>query len=421
MKKILTFSAIIALFFASCNDYTDEYYGSDVSGKTNIIESPYIVDWKLAADSVTNSLIANYWTEYETGKGFFGYTPGDKDWSHNYWPQAHAMDVVLDAYLRVKGAGEKIGENFLILDGTNPEMTKEDYYRSFIDKWYDGIYEKNGNKFRNDFIDDMEWVTMTMIRVYEATGDSKYLTTAKQVYDDWIITEWSDLNGGGLLWSRSQTPSKNACSNAPGGIIAAWLYKHAGDADQKAKYLDDAKRIYEWQRAVLYNQETGQVYDNINNAGVVNEVSLTYNQGTFMGLAHELYMITKEPHYLTIALKTADYTMKNNVNDSKLLLRDEGTGDNGLFKGIFVRYLTTLANEADLDEATKSNIVRFITNNGVSLWTKGVSKMDDRANFLLCGTSWDSQPATSQLTTQSSGAMLIEAMNRLRLLKINFS
>lgn len=43
---------------------------------------------------------------------------------------------------------------------------------------------------------------MTLLRMYEATNVQEYLTYAKQTYDDWIITRWSDdENGGGIRWT----------------------------------------------------------------------------------------------------------------------------------------------------------------------------------------------------------------------------
>lgn len=374
MKNIyFGFIALVLLALSSCNDPKDEYsYGT-------LIE----YDWNAAADSASNALINKFWNE--TGN-YFNYGNDDKELTFHYWPNAHAMDVVIDAYLR----------------------TNDSKYSAYFDKWFVGVKIKNGNTYENAYVDDMEWNALTMIRLYNITKDQKYLDAAQQLWG-WIKDAWSEDVGGGIRWCTGSwvTFTKNACSNAPAAIIGARLYK----ITENEQDLEWAKKIYDWQKQTLVVSSTGEVKDNIIvESGEVKGSALTYNEGTYVGAGVELYNITKDIVYLNDAKRAANYTISTLINSSSNVLRDEGTGDNGLFKGIFMRYFLELIKVNDLDEAYRHKFVTFLNNNAYVLWTTGVYKSGEYDDNLLFGSSWDSSPVSfTQLTSQASGCMLIEA------------
>ena len=249
----------------------------------------------------------------------------------------------------------------------------------------------------------MEWIALTMIRLYEATDDSKYLQTAQEMWNE-IKTGWNDYAGGGIAWTHDQPWSKNACSNGPASLIAARLY----NINKNEEDLQWALEIYNWEREHLFNPATGAIYDNINGeSGEVGSFSLSYNQGTFLGTAYELYKITKEASYLKDARKAANFGISNSnmIDTGNNLLRDEGDGDGGLFKGIFMRYYVQLIMEPGLEPAYKKKFITFFNNNAETLWRKGINKLD-----LLYSTSWAmNNSGNNHLTTQTSGCTLIEA------------
>ena len=112
-----------------------------------------------------------------------------------------------------------------------------------------------------------------------------------------------------------------------------------------ASYLEKAKSLYAWQKKTL-TDGTGKVFDSIrlgrSSAPRVGRFSLTYNQGTFIGAAAPLYQQTKDKTYLDDAIKTAEWTKANMCVSDQHILHDEGQGDGGAFKGIFVRYMKLL-------------------------------------------------------------------------------
>jgi predicted alpha-1,6-mannanase (GH76 family) len=177
--------------------------------------------------------------------------------------------------------------------------------------------------------------------------------------------------------------------------------------------LDWAQRIYTWLKDSLYEAGTGWVYDgmNANGDGLRSSTKFTYNQGTFIGAALELYNITKSSVYLNDAMKTADFTLSDNVlTTPDRLLRDEGGGDGGLFKGIFVRYFTALILHPDLPESYRKRYVAYLKNNIEWLWFAGTTKPT-----VLYGSYWKNKPGTeAEMTIQTSGAMLMEAAALLK-------
>ncbi len=370
MNRNLIFLISALVVFQACNK---ENFVDNEGNEPDKIP----VNWNAAADSSSSSFIYSYWNPAEK---YFNYDNNNKIDFH-YWPQAHALDVVIDAYNR----------------------TGNNLYLATINDWFDGVKAKNGNSFLNVFYDDMEWNALAMLRAYKATNQERYKTAAIEVWND-IKTGWNDQGGGGIAWKKDQLYSKNACSNGPACILAARLFQQFGNNTARQWAL----KIYNWKKEFLFNPANGAVYDNLNaRTGETNTSWIfTYNQGTFLGSALELYKITGEKPYLNDAVKAADYTLNSLVNSSDQILKSEGNGDGGLFKGIFIRYFTQLILHPDLNEATKKRYLAFMKHNAETLWRKGTNKQ-----LVLYGPYWKTKPGTvSQLTTQTSGAMLIEAM-----------
>ena len=387
MKRFLfyiLFSLLTLNLYACSSDETPEPEPEEPQEEVNE-ELEY---WKKQAKESTSAFIKHFWNK---DKKFFNSYVGRPDTSEQdwcYWPQAHAMDVLIDAYVRSKSSS----------------------LETYFDDWYVGVKQKSGGSYYNDFVDDMEWICLTMIRLYEHTGDKKFITTAEDLWRV-IKNNWNEeYSGGGIAWKQSQPQSKNSCANGPAGIIAARLYQLNG---KKADDLAWAKKIYEWQTAKLVNTGNGKVYDHIVNheTGECMNWLFTYNQGTYMGMAHELYNITGEKAYLEMASKAANFCITELVNkdfrknNNFDILQNEGdNGDGGLFKAVFVRYFVKLILEEDLPVPERRRYVEFFNNNAEVLNTKGTG-----TDYNYRG-DW-SKPGNEghDLPTQTSGATMIEA------------
>lgn len=385
MIGLLALAMPVLSMVASC-DNVDEY----------VAPKPYTIDWSAAADSSTTALVSYFWN---ADNGFFNSKSNQADgkgW--NYWPQAHAMDVVIDAYLRTGNAE----------------------YSAMFDKWYEGIKLQNDggntNGYTNDYYDDEAWIALTMVRLYNVTSDSKYLDVAKSLYND-IASGWNDqYQGGGIAWRKSQPWSKNACINGPASLLAFKLH----DATGEDSYAEFGVKIHEWVRENLLNPGTGEVFDNINGeTGEIAGWNFTYNQGTVMAAALEAYHYTGNELYLKDARRAASFTITSSkFLDSSIntIMRENGTkpgsDDAALFRAVFFRYFCDVVESGDFDEAWHKKFAACFNSSADYLWRHGV--VDKR--WILFSGDWQNgvEPnGTASLNPQVSACALIELRARL--------
>lgn len=345
------------------------------ANKTN-----YVFKWPSIADSSYTSLMANFYNQ--PGKYYNENSAGKTDF--HYWRNAHVMDVLVDAYQR-----------------------KNDVQiRTRMDELLDGMKVKNGNTYINHFYDDMEWMALSCLRAYEVTGDAKFKAVAELLWTD-IKLGWDDMWGGGFYWNKERK-NKNTPANAPACIIASRMYQ----VTQNPLDLEWAKKSYQWQKTNLVDPVTGLVWDGLDGTGTNKDWKFTYNQGVFIGAGIELYKITGEPVYLNDALKTANNALTGDFTQGNIM-KDEGGGDGGLFKGILVRNLLLLITDGNLSSTDKTKFVNFLKLNGETLWLQGTSRPS-----IIYGPKWTSVVTTTDLSTQLSGAMLIEAVAKLKELEL---
>lgn len=340
----------------------------------------YVYNWPVIADSSYNSLIGNFYNQ--PGKYYNENSAGKADF--HYWRNAHVLDVLVDAYIRKN----------------DPQI------RARMDELLDGMKAKNGNTYINHFYDDMEWMALSCLRAYETTSDAKFKTVAEQLWAD-IKGGWDETWGGGIYWNKNRQ-NKNTPANAPAAIIAARMYQ----LNQDPLDLEWAKKIYQWQKSNLVDPNTGLVWDGLDASGTNKDWKFTYNQGVYIGAGIELYKITGESVYLNDALKTANNSLTGDMTQGNIL-KDEGGGDGGLFKGILVRYMMLLITDGGLNGTDQAKFANFLKQNGETLWLQGTSRPQ-----ILFGTKWTVPLTTTDLSTQLSGAMLVEAVARLKSLEL---
>lgn len=195
--------------------------------------------------------------------------------------------------------------------------------------------------------DDQMWLARELIRAYRLTGIRDYLE--KAVYlTDYVLEGWDcwhDADGkeyGGITWGPGYN-SKHACSNAPIIQPLVWLAEIYGELEEKGElteaekgfkfydrdetnrvfvdkttprskhYLDFAKKVYSWQKENLLDPVKG-VYSDMMGADNTIVVSggyrrhvdtggatgsfFSYNTGTMISGAAELYRVTHDTSYL---------------------------------------------------------------------------------------------------------------------------
>ena len=383
MKIYIPLVLSVLFIFSACS--TDaEWQNLEV---TETVKTDPVIDWTATADSCTFVLVEQFMNKE---KGTFWKSPKNvSGGSYNiYWQQAHAMDVVVYSYERIKNK--------------NPELanTYEHYFRLWLENKANNYNhdENDETGFLNSFTDDMCWICLTLIHMSEATGDDTYVNMAKTVYDTHIITRArTDAKGTGLPW-KSNDESRNACTNSPGCLVAAKLYRKYGAEN----YLNDAKMLYDY---IAKNLLKGD--------GRVEEPPLTYTQGTFGEACRQLYHITQERQYMRKAEEAINYTMTSNRCLQNWILRDEGTSmDGSIFKAV------NLALDEKASDYVRKRIVLFLQDNATVLW-----KNLDRNLYpeMYCNYYWGKVFPSDDIASmgaQTSGASLMEGVVRLEAVQV---
>jgi predicted alpha-1,6-mannanase (GH76 family) len=380
MKKFLIPNKLLAagvglLLLASCSD--DEaipLYEPDFSGGGTEIN----YTWAATADSLQQ---ATYNTFLGSNGTFVQDNAGTG--TFHYWPNAHMLDVLNDGYLR----------------------TGDNNYATRMKALLRGIKARNGNTYNNDFNDDMIWLANSSLRAFKSTNDPEYKAVALEL---WTIIKrsWTtNVLDGGITWKQSTPTQKNAVSNAPAAIIALQLY----EIDRNPDDLEWAVKIYAWQKQKLVDPLTGLVWDSISirdgQVFVQRDWVFTYNMGTWIGAGLKLYKATGNQMYLTDAIRSARSVSTSPQLLTEGLMKDEGQGDGGLFKGTLVRYYTELILAPEINSSDRENFANFIEFNAKTAYRRGIARP-----AMMFGPNWKNAPTgTTDFTTQLSGVMLIEA------------
>jgi len=205
-----------------------------------------------------------------------------------------------------------------------------------------------GNNNRGNVYDDQQWLVRELLKAYKLTNDIIYLYEAEYltayILDGWDCTLDSDGNEhGGITWGPGYT-SKHACSNSPFISPLVWLYElyknkndeieyfHISNDKSRGKmtmkksdyYLNFAKKVYNWQKSNLLTPEG--VYNDMRGGGgsvsfeTINGEKfrrhahlpenagppITYNSGTMLSGAADLFRVTGDIEYLNDAVLLSD-------------------------------------------------------------------------------------------------------------------
>ncbi|WP_162921654.1 glycoside hydrolase family 76 protein [Listeria costaricensis] len=276
----------------------------------------------------------------------------------DYWWEAQLFEMELDRYARTGSADS----------------------RAMIDQIYDGFYAAYPDFLENDWNDDIGWWARGLIRAYEMTGEERFLTTSKEMFD-YIYQFQDETYGGGIWWKNvdvgdGDKNEKNVATNATAVYTAMHLYAATGDAS----YLDKAESLFAWLEDRFYND--GHILDHISGDDVIYSWDWTYNSGTYATAALELYLETGDVKYLNEANTAVNWAIQNMTSSETLLY--EGQDDTGGFKAILTRSLRDLADRAGqtqyeeflTDNATQA--VNHLNQNGIGAydWTAPTSNTD---------------------------------------------
>lgn len=155
----------------------------------------------------------------------------------------------------------------------------------------------------------------------------------------------------------------------------------------------------------------GFVEDGVNREGdgrVDTQWRFTYNQGLYVGAAVELADRRPDDDLLGVAVRTAR-TAVAELSDG-VVFRPEGDGgDEGLFKGVYYRYLGLLLERLPDGDADRVALTAFVRASTDALWGAFPEELDRPA-----ANEWTARPVgVVPYSTQLSAAMATELRARL--------
>lgn len=200
----------------------------------------------------------------------------------------------------------------------------------------DTIYEGNknkvmnnglGNNFRNEYIDDTGWWVVAWVDAYRATGNVKYLNSAKIAAD--FMSEWWDRGtncSGGVQWKLEfvggvwrGTNYLSAISNALYLQANSALYNETGEA----KYLERAQAEWVWYSTSGMRDTDGLIRDGVNGTTcVASGQKFTYNQGVVISGLVELHEATGDESLLNWAQVVANGVISSPTMSRNGIMRD---------------------------------------------------------------------------------------------------
>ncbi len=263
-------------------------------------------------------------------------------------------------------------------------------------------FEKNkdGN-FLNDYYDDEGWWALAWIKVYDLTGQARYLEAAEALFQD-MQGSWDSVCNGGIWWSRAKT-YKNAIANELFIAVAAQLHLRT-PPDRSSGYLAWAQEGWNWFRGSGLINDSNLVNDGLNGSCQNNgQATWSYNQGVILGALLDLYSGTRDDSLLGQAVAIADATIGNMVNGDGTLRelcepRGVDDADQPQFKGILIRNLTRLYKTTG-----KPEYKTFILHNADSLW---LNSREPGSNYF--GGQWSGPFSSASPSKQGAG---VDALN----------
>jgi hypothetical protein len=181
------------------------------------------------------------------------------------------------------------------------DRTRDPVTLTLITQLLNEFIAKNGATWNWDtWNDDLDWGIIALVRGYQVTGNSTYLTAAEDNWKTVYDRGWDDVDGGGI-WENQDKFSKCALSNDPFAIAGCALYTATGIAE----YLTKSEAAYGWVRQHIFSSSAstsslgppGQVDEALTNKGDLQFSDNVYNAGCFLEAGNCLRRATHDISY----------------------------------------------------------------------------------------------------------------------------
>jgi len=366
---ITTCSLIVLMMVSGCSDSASDNGPVDPPDEVNLSEQNLLRAMELTDNAVASHFtgegmaMARYYNPYTNVRS------DEKGSIWMYTSAIEAVNAILHALEAQKehGNAAMYDEHFdTYTDLLHRLYDNADYYLGTFQlvsytqtrEWSVYGVNRGGSKGSaqvqgiENVYDDQMWLVRELLEAYKITGNEAYREKAEYL-TDYVLDGWDctrDANGnerGGIPWGPGYV-TKHACSNGPMVSPLVWLHELYKDKDDEITYryidatdkvtrqstqvkksdyyLDFAKKVYAWQKAQLLRPDG--VYDDMrggcspgspqteNIDGTVYRKgttcqdrvgpAITYNSGTMLSGAADLYRATGDNVYLEDAKKLSD-------------------------------------------------------------------------------------------------------------------
>ena len=399
---VTTCSLIFMLFITACSDDTSDN-GTDPSVDVKLPEQNLLRAMELTDAAVASHFTGDGMAMARFYNPYTGVRSDEKGSVWMYTSAIEAVNAILQALEAQKEHGDTklYDENFSKYTTLLAKLyDNADFYQGTFDltsytqtrEW--SVYGVNRGGAKGtaqvegieNVYDDQMWLIRELLEAYKATGNDTYLKKAEYlteyVLDGWDCTR--DANGaeqGGITWGPGYV-TKHSCSNGPVVSPLVWLYelykgkndeithRYIDAADKQTRkteqvkksdyYLDFAKRIYAWQKSALLR--TDGVYDDMRGGCTPGDIQMetvngtvyrkgdnckdrvgpafSYNSGSMLSAAADLYRVTNDNAYLDDAKKLSDASFQSfaKLGQTKAdYYTYDITGFNTWFNGVLMR------------------------------------------------------------------------------------
>lgn len=256
-------------------------------------------------------------------------------------------------------------------------------------------FGRNFKNFINDFYDDEGWWALGLIRIYDVTGDSKYLDAAMRIFKD-MQTGLGGPCDGGIYWNKERK-YVNAITNELYLSVAASLANRTPNGET---FLQIANDQWTWFKNSGMINKDGLVNDGLDGKCKNNGLpTWSYNQGVILGGLAELFKASNNVALLGEAYTIAKAGIDHLANEDGVIIETDKCEtqaghcgrDGQQFKGVFIRNLGYLYEVAPLDQYRE-----VILTNADSIWE------NSRNDLGVLGVAWNGPFVVSSGAAHSS-------------------
>jgi predicted alpha-1,6-mannanase (GH76 family) len=209
------------------------------------------------ADTVYSGWIAAYVVNSNsTGGSYFVNTLTNRAEAY-LWGEAYMIWGAEDAYYKNHGTDRK----------------------QFVNSVVTHFISNNGTLWSWDtWDDDIAWSVIACVNGYLVTNNPSFLSVATNNWNMAYSRGWDNTFDGGiweLMDDRNESSgNKGGLSNWTMAIAACMIYQASGNS----YYLTKAQQIYAWARCNCFNPATGAVYEGVGYKGM-SQSDNVYNSG----------------------------------------------------------------------------------------------------------------------------------------------